>query len=203
MELMCFVAWTALATFPVVICVMIPCSEVAESLERQPEWGDWWLGRRFWRTLTTVGWLTPREEAILQVDWPLLARAIMFSFWAEEIECMENCKALSGLSVLKRLQLKWLVRYNLYSNHLSITYLSNFDRSADSSDNQLQNWFNDILYWTVYISIDTDHYSVPASVCTPNRISQTAVTHLTLLKFRVSRMFVSYVSLSNHNFLYF
>ncbi len=94
MELMCFVAWTALATFPVVICVMIAHSEVAESLEGWPEWGDWWLGRRFWRTLATVGWLTPREEAILQVDWPLLARAMMFSFWAEEIECMGELKSI-------------------------------------------------------------------------------------------------------------
>ena len=33
----CFVAWTALATFPVVICVMIAHSEVTESLEGQPE----------------------------------------------------------------------------------------------------------------------------------------------------------------------
>ena len=94
MELMCFVAWTALATFPVVICVMIAHSEVVESLEGWPEWGDWWLGSRFWRALTTVGWLTPREEAILQVDWPLLARAMMFSFWAEEIERMGELKSI-------------------------------------------------------------------------------------------------------------
>ena len=40
MELMCLVAWTALATFPVVICVMTARSEVAESLEGQPERGD-------------------------------------------------------------------------------------------------------------------------------------------------------------------
>ena len=59
MELMCFVA---LATFPVVICVMIAHSKVAESLEGWPEWGDWWLGSRFWRALTTVGWLTPERK---------------------------------------------------------------------------------------------------------------------------------------------
>ena len=45
MVLICLAAWTAVAAVPVVICIMIACWSVEESLEGQPEEGIWQLGR--------------------------------------------------------------------------------------------------------------------------------------------------------------